>query len=190
MRVILAGTVTVALVTGLFLFRPSLVDRIEEGAYDLLAGLVSRGSPSGQTAIVEIDDASLQQIGRWPWRRDRLARLVRRVFDRGASVVVLDMMLHEEDRGASETNPAIANDDVFASEITGRPVVIGYAFQFNGAKEPAVCGFRPAPLAVVRNGEWGGVGFHHATRAICTAKRISASAAAAGFLNAAPDTDG
>src|SRR4030095_5653222 len=106
MRIIFAGASTVVLVSGLFLFRPSPIARIEERAYDVLAGSVSRGRPSGLTAIVEIDDASLEQIGRWPWPRDRLARLIHRIFDRGASAVVLDMMLHEEDRGASETNPA------------------------------------------------------------------------------------
>jgi adenylate cyclase len=45
--------------------------------------------------IVDIDSASLEQFGRWPWRRDFIANLIDQVFADGAKVVGLDMVFSE-----------------------------------------------------------------------------------------------
>lgn len=50
-----------------------------------------------RVVIVEIDNWSLEDYGRWPWHRDLLARLVERVFDAGARAVGLDIILAEPD---------------------------------------------------------------------------------------------
>jgi PAS domain S-box-containing protein len=183
MRVRLAGAAVVVLVVSIFLARPDSVAKVDDWACDLLTGSISRGKLSNQVAIVEIDETSLAQFGRWPWPRDLLGLVVRRILDRGAATVVLDTMLQEEDRGV--------NDDVLAGALNGNPVVVGYAFRFDGAgANPSTCVFQPLPLAVVGpNGSWG-PGFFHASGALCNATQISKAAAGAGFLNAAPDSDG
>src|SRR6266699_2848361 len=155
MRVRLAGAAIVVLVVGVFLVRPDSVVKLDDWVCDLLTTSVSRGKPSGQVAIVEIDEASLAQFGRWPWPRDLLARVVRRILDRGAATVVLDMMLHEEDRG----------DESLAGVLTGYPVVIGYAFRFDGAA--STCELQALPLAVLGPSESWGPGFFHASGALC-----------------------
>jgi len=181
MRVILAGAAIVLLVAGIFLVRPDPVARADDKVCDLLTGWVSRGKPSGQVAIVEIDEQSLAGFGRWPWPRDLLGRVVRRILDWGAATVVLDMMLHE----------AAANDEVLAGALSGKPVVLGYAFRFDGATpSPSTCALQPLPLVVVGpNASWG-AGFFHATGALCSVPELSNAAAGNGFLNAAPDNDG
>src|SRR5579864_9567605 len=137
MRVSLAGAAVVLLVAGVFLVRPDSVAKMDDWACDLLTGSVSRGKPSGEVAIVEIDETSLAEYGRWPWPRDLLGLVVRRILDRGAATVVLDTMLHEEDRGAPSARPEMgqsessagANDAVLAAVLAGHPVVDGYAFR-------------------------------------------------------------
>src|SRR5262245_6389931 len=99
MRVILAGSAVVALVAGIFLVRPAPVADVDNRVCDLLTGLVSGGQPSGRVAVVEIDEKSLTQLGRWPWPRDLLGRLVGRILDLGAATVILDMIFQEEDQG-------------------------------------------------------------------------------------------
>lgn len=78
-------------------------DRLEFLAYDLRlkASLPSRPVPPPEILIVDIDEASLQQEGRWPWPRARLAELVARLQTAGAAVIALDMVLSEP-----EINPA------------------------------------------------------------------------------------
>src|SRR5215472_17071271 len=191
MRVILAGAAVAVLVTGIFLVRPGPVAKADDKACDLLTGSVSRGKPSGKITIVEIDDASLARLGLWPWPRDLLATVVQRILDRGAATVVLDMMFHDADPRMPGRAPrdATTNDDALAAAITGKPVVIGYAFRFDGAPSAPTCLSQSMPLAVVGPNDGWTTGFFHATGALCSVPPL-AKAAAGGFLNGSPDSDG
>jgi PAS domain S-box-containing protein len=199
MRVILTGVAVVVLVAGIFLARPNWVAKLDDKACDLVTGPASRGRLSGRVAIVEIDESSLAQLGRWPWPRDLLGLLVKRILDRGAVTVVLDMMLHEEDRGnpsarSTDGNTLAGwrtNDEALAGVLSGRPVALGYAFRFDGAAtSPPDCQLSALPLAVVDQNESWRTGFFHASGALCSVPQISKAAEATGFLNAAPDIDG
>lgn len=77
-----------------------------EGIFDLqvsnlqLQHLGTRFKPSPEIALLVIDDASLQlmerKVGRWPWPRSLLARLIRACD--GARAVGVDILLLERDR--------------------------------------------------------------------------------------------
>ncbi|MEO8368197.1 MAG: CHASE2 domain-containing protein [Candidatus Solibacter sp.] len=193
MRVTLIGSAVAVLVVSLFLVRPGTVERADEKICDVLSGWVSRGTPSGQIVLVEIDEPSLAQVGRWPWPRDVLARLVSRLLDRGAATVVLNMVLHEEDRGTPSVQglPGAANDEVLAGALSGKPVVLGHAFRFEGPpSSPSTCPVDPLPLAIVGPAEASAPGFFHPTGILCSTPALSKTAAAVGFLNGAPDADG
>ncbi len=58
-----------------------------------------RGSqaPKNKIVILEINSATLEKLGRWPWHRDRMAYLIDQVFQRGAKVVGLDLVFSEPD---------------------------------------------------------------------------------------------
>jgi hypothetical protein len=57
--------------------------------------------------IVEIDDAAVSQLARWPWHRDAIAALVLQVMEAGAKVVGLDVVFPEADqRGARRGWPS------------------------------------------------------------------------------------
>ena len=59
-------------------------------------------STSQPIVIVDIDSASLEQLGRWPWRRDYIAQLIERVFEEGAKVVGLDIVFPEAQESVPE----------------------------------------------------------------------------------------
>jgi len=117
--------------------------------------------------IVDIDDASLRALGRWPWPRDRLAALVETVFDDDhAAAMGIDLVLAEPDdqaRGVRDTLASLrqlARDDAalragiarwqgtlearanhdarLARALAGHPVTLAY--HFNHAAEPAAPG--------------------------------------------------
>ncbi|WP_341887761.1 adenylate/guanylate cyclase domain-containing protein [Variovorax sp. YR752] len=129
--------------------------------------------------IVDIDDASLARVGRWPWPRERIAALAEELFVRQrAAVVGFDMVFAEPEAG----------DAALARALAGRPAVLGY-FLSDGPAARSV-GVLPPPLfdaaalggrriAVTR---WRG---HAANLA-----PLAAAAPAAGFFNALPDDDG
>jgi adenylate cyclase len=76
----LAITLLVAiLTTWAYVERPPFLELLELKAYDLR--LLARGplSPSGRVVVAAIDEESLERVGRWPWDRDVMARLTRKI---------------------------------------------------------------------------------------------------------------
>ena len=48
--------------------------------------------------IIDIDEASLTKIGQWPWPRTKVAELIEKTRNYGASLIAFDMVFAEEDR--------------------------------------------------------------------------------------------
>lgn len=79
---------------------PGLADVVLQAdavAYDLrLRALVDRRAERRQpVVIVDIDEASLAEIGQWPWPRTRVAELLQRLAGAGAAVIALDVVFSE-----------------------------------------------------------------------------------------------
>ena len=162
-----------AIVAGIFLVRPGFVTSLDYKVCDLLTGWAAGGRQSGRVALVEIDEQSLGRFGRWPWPRDMLGALVKRVADAGAATVALDMILSEEDRGtpAKRTGTAPAegtNDDVLAAALASVPAVAGYSFRFDEdvAAAPG-CSPPTLPLVVAGPEDDAGKAFFRASGVEC-----------------------
>lgn len=129
-----------------------LITRLEAIAYDSKVRLTMPQTVDERVVIVDIDEKSLSEQGRWPWGRDKLATLVGKLFDEhGTAVLGFDVVFAEVDessglmslerlsRGALRDNgafqgilqtlrPQLDNDARFAEAIKGRQVVLGYPF--------------------------------------------------------------
>ncbi|WP_312327558.1 CHASE2 domain-containing protein [Stenotrophomonas sp.] len=64
--------------------------------------------PDPRLLVVAIDDASLQQLGQWPWPRSTHARLLDRLTAAGSQRVALDLVLSEPDRQDSAQDAELA----------------------------------------------------------------------------------
>jgi adenylate cyclase len=111
--------------------------------FDLFQVLRPRVQTVRPVVIVDIDEASLKEIGQWPWPRTVLADLVTRITELGGAAIGFDVIFAEPDR----MSPAIAeqsfrgidpetrakldsmpsNDEVFANAIKQSRVVVGQA---------------------------------------------------------------
>ncbi|HLA28557.1 MAG TPA: adenylate/guanylate cyclase domain-containing protein [Syntrophales bacterium] len=74
---------------------------MELKAFDLR--ILSRGKiPSGgETIIAAIDEKSLSELGRWPWPRTTIAKLVDTLKSHGAKAVGFDIVFSEPDENSS-----------------------------------------------------------------------------------------
>src|SRR5438270_3788055 len=71
---------------------------------------------SNQVALVLIDDATLEQHGRWPWPRAELAKLIRAVSSQNPKAIGVDVLLPEiEDE---------ANDSALTAAIQSAPNLV------------------------------------------------------------------
>lgn len=94
--------------------------RLDRVVYDLGLLLWRRPAPEG-IVIVAIDDASIEAIGRWPWRRAVHATLLQQLAQARPRAVALDLVL-------SEPDPDPAQDRLLAAALRqAAPVVVPVA---------------------------------------------------------------
>ncbi len=77
----------------------SLRINLQHGVFDQFNKLYPR-EKSGDVIIVDIDEASLENLGQWPWSRNVMAELVEKLTVKGAKAIVFDGVLAEEDRSS------------------------------------------------------------------------------------------
>jgi adenylate cyclase len=70
--------------------------------FDQYQRVFPRERESQPVVIVEIDEASLRQVGQWPWPRNRTAELIDAIDRAGALAIGLDIYMPEPD----QTSPA------------------------------------------------------------------------------------
>src|SRR5207302_636758 len=73
------------------------LERFENLALDIRQRYFSRVDTDARIVHVDIDDGSVEKVGRWPdkWPRDLLAELVRIIHAGGAKSVALDLLFDE-----------------------------------------------------------------------------------------------
>jgi adenylate cyclase len=122
---------------------PRPVEELRLRTFDLFQVLRPRAQTSFPVVIVDIDEASLKEIGQWPWPRTTVADLITKITQLGAVTIGLDVIFSEPDR----MSPAVAehsfrgldaetrakldllpsNDQVLADAIKQSRVVVGQA---------------------------------------------------------------
>lgn len=103
-----AGVLSAAFVI-LAAFSPfSPVDRLNAMVFDGYQAVKPRVPAGSPVTVIDIDDASIGQLGQWPWPRTTLARIIANMTDMGAASIGLDMLLAEPDR----TSPVLALQDL------------------------------------------------------------------------------
>ena len=76
----------------------------EKLTHSILDGYQSLDVESSESAeakpvrLVQIDDEALEAFGQWPWSRDKLGEILITLYEKGATVVGIDLLLAEPDR--------------------------------------------------------------------------------------------
>ncbi|WP_343741362.1 adenylate/guanylate cyclase domain-containing protein [Herbaspirillum huttiense] len=188
-----------------------VVERMDLFFYDLRMR-VAKPALDPRIVIVDIDERSINELGRWPWSRDLVAKLVEQMTQAyQAQSVGFDVVFAEPDttsgygrledlaRGPLKDVPQLAQqlrllkpqmdyDARLAAALQGQPVVMGYAFSNEGGA--VIKGQLPPPAFSVaalggRDVEvvrWRAYG--------ANLPQLQAAARAGGFFNPVPDDDG
>ena len=198
--IFLCGVVPVLVTAVLGVFRPTFLARLDDSVYDLMLRSTRTKGPGQNVVIVDVDDRSLSMTGQWPWRRDVVGRLIARLRSAGASAIAVDIIFAESDRygqpGDSEGRPAgdmaTRPDTALAGTLREGRVILGYGLTFDTApRAQRACVLHPVGIAIVQPpDETRYEPLFHATGAVCNLPMLAEAAAASGFLNAAPDSDG
>lgn len=129
-----------AVATGLWwltvlVFAPTL-QSLEERSGDWAWRISASTVRESRIILVDVDEASLQQLGPWPWPRQRLAELSDKLYGEGVGLQVFDIIL---------PTPA-AGDVQLAASLKKNNAVLAQTFALN-ATSRAFSGHPSAPLA-------------------------------------------
>ena len=129
-----------------------LVSVIDAFVYDARLRLTMPGGVDERIVILDIDEKSLAEGGRWPWSRDKMAALVDKLFDHyGVAILGFDVVFAEPDESSGLKSlealsrrelkddaayqsalkglrASLDYDRRFAESMKGRSVVLGYYF--------------------------------------------------------------
>ncbi|SAK63037.1 periplasmic sensor signal transduction histidine kinase [Caballeronia temeraria] len=186
------------------------IDSLDAMIHDAKVRLFMPRTTDARIAILDIDEKSLAELGRWPWDRARMAALVDTLFSREhIAVLGFDMVFAEPDassglpvldelaRGALANDaayrqaldalaPRLDYDQRFADALAGHPVVLGFYFSNQDASSGAI----PSPLMSER-----AFGTHPLTLFDWTSyggnlPALQQAARRAGYFNPVIDFDG
>jgi adenylate cyclase len=129
-----------------------LFERLDQIYYDARLRATLPGTRDERIVIVDIDERSLAEVGRWPWGRQLLAKLTHELLVRQqARLVAFDIGFPEPDNSSGygqlqrlakgpfadqprfaaqveELRGTLDYDAIFAEAMAGKPVVLGYYF--------------------------------------------------------------
>lgn len=119
---IIGGVLTLFLLVG-YLGDWKILRTIEYLAYDLRAPLRVNPKPSDQIVIVGVDDESIIKVGRWPWPRSVVGKLIESLKTSGAKAVGVGILFSEPEQpqGASELRALREKFTEKAQAATAKP---------------------------------------------------------------------
>ena len=186
------------------------IQQLELLAYDARLRFFMPKTPDPRVVILDIDEKSLNAEGRWPWGRDKVAAMVRQLFERyKIKVLGFDVVFAEPDNSSGlsslenlgkhelKNNPefqaflerarkSLDYDAMFSDEIKKYPVVLGF---FLGGKTEK-SGVLPQPVLDIAALDPKDFRHHFASGYSGNIEILQKEATAAGHLYPALDFDG
>lgn len=155
----LFGLATLAAFIGLGALHLLPLDRLTPLVFDAYQRIAPRAAADAPVTIVDVDEASIAELGQWPWSRNVIGRMVDRLGELGAAAIAFDIVFPEPDRtslaqvasdleaaGATVTLPAtgtLDNDTLLAEAFARNLVIAGIVVsdETTSALPPPKAGF-------------------------------------------------
>ena len=192
--------------------RLGVLDRLDSIIYDTRLRATMPKTLDERIVIVDIDEKSLAEVGRWPWSRNRLAELMDELFDRQkAALVGFDVVFAEADESSGlkrlselaqkelrdqpgfveklkQLQPSLDYDAMFAKSLEKRPVVMGY--YLTSDRDGRTSGVLPAPVMTKESMQGRPITFTSWNGFGANIPRLAAAAPIAGHFNPISEGDG
>jgi len=122
--------ITLILILTVRIADPAFVESVRLRYFDTL--ITGKTATQNNIYTVNIDEKSLEQYGQWPFPRDVYAGIIKDLYDRGAGLVVFNVLMPEPDRSGK--------DSILAETMKTHPVVLSNVPAQQTKNEPRVPG--------------------------------------------------
>ena len=189
-----------------------VMQRLDDVIYDARLRATAPRTLDDRIVIIDIDEKSLAEVGRWPWGRNKLGRLVEELFNQQkVALLGFDVVFAEPDESSGlarltelaqtqfkdqtgfaerlrQLKPELDFDGVFARALDKKAVVLGY--YLSSERDARTSGVLPTPAIdtqalqgrTLRATSWTGYGSN--------IDSLANAAPIAGFFNSITDSDG
>lgn len=198
-------------------FPITLLEEMENLAYDARLRLTMPEKLDSRVVIVDLDEKSLAEVGRWPWSRDKLATMIDTLFDHyQIGVLGFDVVFAEPDTSSGlslleqwakgplkndtrfqiqleSSRPSLRYDRLFADSIEERAVILGYYFKnkTDAKKKGNLSGTLPNPIITLKELGQDGIPFVKTSGFGANLTMLQFAALGGGFFdNPLVDRDG
>ncbi len=135
------------------LYKYNFLQQLENWTYDTRLNFTLPNTVDKRIVIVDIDEKSLAEVGRWPWGRDKLATITNNLFNEyHIKSLGFDIVFAEKDKSSglhlfdtlaqnqlknnpdyhntlNAIRPSLEYDAIFAESLKNRPITLGYYFK-------------------------------------------------------------
>jgi adenylate cyclase len=190
----------------------AVLQRLDDIIYDTRLRATMPKTLDDRIVIVDIDEKSLAEVGRWPWSRNKMSTLVEELYERQKIAILgFDVVFAEPDESSglkrlrelagnelkdqpgfgerlNQIQGGLDYDNLFARSLEKRPVVMGY--YMTSDRDGRTNGMLPRPVMQkdallgrpIKFTSWSGFGSN--------IEPLAKAAPMAGFFNSITDTDG
>ena len=189
-----------------------VLQRLDDIIYDARLRATMPKTLDDRIVIIDIDEKSLSEIGRWPWGRNKMAEFTNELFQRQKIAILgFDIVFAEPDEssGLKRLNELAQNelkgqtgfaeklqslqgvldyDAAFAKSLENRPVVLG--FYFTSDRDGRTSGVLPSPVMTVESLQGRPIKFTSFTGFGANIGQLARAAPVAGHFTPIAEPDG
>ena len=194
------------------LLQIGILQRLDAIIYDARLRATMPKTMDERIAIVDIDEKSLAEFGRWPWGRNKLADLVTELLDRQkVALLGFDVLFAEADDSSGlkrltqlaqtefrnqpafseklvQLQPELDYDALFAKSIENKPIVMGY--YMTSDRDGRVNGVLPKPVMDKQLLQGRPIKFTSWDGYSANLEILAKAAPIGGFFNSITESDG
>jgi len=177
------GSSITILITGLMLLNLSPINALEDRLLDYRFKIRGAVKPPKDIIIAAIDEKSIDMLGRWPWDRDIMADVLKKLKGLGVRIIVFDIIFSEAEK----------NDTLFSKAMADAGnVILPVFFEFDSESDiPDEEFISDSSFVNVKNSDkfnqYNPIGAKKITTPV---SELGKSAIALGYVNTFPDDDG
>ena len=177
------GSSITILITGLMLLSLSPIDALEDRLLDYRFKIRGTVKPPEDIIIAAIDEKSIDRLGRWPWDRNIMADVVKKLKSLGVRIIVFDIIFSEAEK----------NDTLFSKAMADAGnVILPVFFEFDSESDiPDEEFISDSSFVNIKNSDkfnqYNPIG---AKKITIPVPELGRSAIALGYVNTFPDDDG
>jgi adenylate cyclase len=188
------------------------LNRLDAILYDARLRASMPRSMDPRVVIVDIDEKSLAEVGRWPWGRNKLAAMLDELFDRQkVALLGFDVVFAEPDESSglqrlrelaqadlkdaagfrerlAQLQSSLDYDASFARALEKRPAVLGY--YLTSERDARKSGVLPAPVMTRDSLQGRPIAFYSFHGYGSNIPQLAQAAPVAGYFNSITDRDG